>query len=365
MKRVLMIGTTNIYGGVGHMIFEFCRNIDRNAIQFDFLYYEDITEKELELIKAYGGNFYKIPRYSRHPVQFYKKITEFFKTHHYDVVHIHASTTMLIMYALPVWKSDDTKLIYQSHCDSVDGFANRILHAFFKGVVVKHTDVRAAVSGKAARFMYGERYAKDTVILKNGIAIQKYEFHEETRERVRTELGLSEKFVLGHVGRFTYPKNHPFVIEVFEQLHKVDDEARLLLIGKGEDEDAIRQLVEQKKLTESVIFYGVSDCVEELLCAMDCFIFPSNYEGLGIVALEAQANGLPVVASSAVPKEAKVTDIYRSLSLTEDSPEVWAETILEFRDAVPARQSRYEELSASGYDIVKVSKELEKIYMGD
>lgn len=363
MKKVLLIGSVDPYGGVGHMIFEFCRNIDRDAVQFDFLYYEDISIREQEIIDSYHGVFYKVPRYSRRPFLFYKEIKAFFQTHKYDIIHIHASTAMLIMYALPVWRSGKTEIIFQSHSDCVEGNVNKILHFLFRYYVDKYADCTMAVSESAARFMYGKKKAEEAIILKNGINIKKYEFNRETRKEMRRNLKIENNFVLGHVGRFTYSKNHPFIIKVFEQIHKMNPDAKLLLVGAGEDEIKIKQMVREKDLSERVIFYGVSDCVEKLLCAMDCFIFPSNYEGLGIVALEAQANGLPVVASERVPEEAKATELYTTLNLSEDSPVIWANTILAFQRKPADRRLRYQDLSAGGYDIKDTAGKLERIYL--
>ena len=363
MKKVLLIGSVDVYGGVGHMIFEFCENINRDVIQFDFLYYEDISIEEQRMIDSCHGTFYKVPRYTKQPLRFYKIIKEFFRTHEYDIVHIHASTAMLLMYAFPICRVGRIKIFYQSHSDCVDGAVNKIVHFLFKHLVVKHVDCKIAVSESAAQFMYGKKRVAETVILKNGMDIKKYEFNEEIRKKIRRKLGIENDFVLGHVGRFTYPKNHPFIIEVFEQMCKMNKNTKLLLVGSGEDEDKIKQMVRKKNLTEKVIFYGVSHCVEELLCAMDCFIFPSNYEGLGIAALEAQANGLPVVASEHVPKEANVTELYRTLRLSGDLPASWAKTILAFKEKKVDRQLRYRDLAESGYDIKEAANKLERMYL--
>ena len=363
MKKVLMIGSMDVYGGVGHMIFEFCRNINRDAVQFDFLYYEDLSVEEQNAVDSCHRTFYKGPRYTKQPLEFYRKIKEFFRTHKYDIVHIHASTGMLLMYALPVWKSAETKIFYQSHSDCVVGTANKIFHSFFRHLVVKAADCIIAVSEPAAGFMYGNKRVTETVILKNGMDIKKYKFQEKVRDEIRRKLEVGDAYMLGHVGRFTYSKNHSFIIKVFEQMYKRDRDVKLLLVGTGEDEEKIRQMVQEKKLTEKVIFYGVSQCVETLLCAMDCFIFPSHYEGLGIAALEAQASGLPVVASEQVPKEAGATELYKALSLSEDAAETWAETILAFKKKKTGRQLRYQELAEKGYDIKETAEKLKRMYL--
>lgn len=362
MKKVLLIGITDIYGGVGRMMFEFCKNTDKNAVHFDFLFYQDISEEEQKLIKMQGASFYHVPRYSRHPVLFYKSIKKFFNSHQYDIVHLHASTAMLIVYALPIWKSKDTKIIYHSHTSFVKGAANKFLHKIFRQFVIKHTDCRIAVSKAAAQFMYGKQGLSDAIILKNGIDTKKYKFNADTREEVRKELKIQNKFVIGHVGRFTYAKNHPFIINVFEQLRKVCPDAVLFLVGHGECESQIRQMVKEKGLEEDVIFYGISNHVERLLCAMDCFILPSNFEGLPLVALEAQANGLPVLASDNVPQEANASHFYISLSIT-DSFEIWVRKILSCKDREVERQIGYQDIISNGYDILESTQKLIKIYM--
>lgn len=362
MKKILLIGITDIYGGVGRMMFDFCKNADKKLIRFDFLFYQEISEEEQKQIDLQGSSFFQIPRYSRHPILFYKSIKKFFETHQYDIVHIHASTAMLIMYALPIWKSKNTKIIYHSHSSLVDGLVNKLLHKVFRRIVVKYADCRIAVSKAAAQFMYGKRKVSDTIILKNGIDTQHFKFDVNVREEVRRELGIQDKYVIGHIGRFSYAKNHPFVVSIFEQLHKVDFNTKLLLVGSGECEDEIREIVREKGLVEDVIFYGTSKNVERLLCAMDCFILPSIYEGLPLVALEAQANGLPVLASVDIPKETNASSFYTALSIN-DSLEIWVKEVAAAKSRKVNRQKGYQEVALKGYDITEATQKLVKIYL--
>lgn len=362
MKKVLFIGTTNIYGGVGHIMFELCKNINREEFQIDFLYYEDASPEARELIRSLGGEFYLVPRYSKNPVRFYKEIKKFYDTHSYDIVHVHASSAMLIMYALPVWKDEKVRIVYQSHIDTIKGVSNQILHGFFQYFVKKYVDCCIAVSQIAAEFMYGSTGAKDSVILRNGIEIKHFLFDKEMRMEIRKKLSIESKYVIGHIGRFSAQKNHLFLIDVFKDIHTQNPDTVLLLIGNGEDEQKIREKVAECQLTESVIFYGTSNDVPKLLCAMDCFVFPSAWEGLGIVAIEAQANGLPVIASTQVPEEAKVTDLFEYRNL-DDAISEWSSIILE-KNITPDNRKKYNAIVAeSGYDIGQVAKELENIYL--
>lgn len=362
MKKILIIGTTNIYGGVGHIMFEFCQKLDNHRFSFDFLYYRNASQQELQLINKLSGHFYRVPRYSRHPFKFIKSIKKFYLHHHYDIVHIYASTAMLMIYTFPIWNSKNSKIIYHSHAEAVKEIGNKILHQYFKRVVVNYSDYKLAVSQKAAKHMYGKKHLHDVYILKNGFELSHYEYTAQIRKKIRKDLNLDNQFVVGHVGRFSYPKNHPFIIEVFSRICKLHSNSILLLIGSGEDEDKIHRLVEKKGLTKQVIFFGTTEQTGDLLCSMDCFFFPSHFEGLGIAVLEAQMNGLPVVMSDQIPIEAKATDLCVSMSLTKNTIDEWAKKILSFHYIKEDRYSHYEDLSAHGYDITLVIKKLEDIY---
>ena len=363
MKRILYIGTNDIYGGVGHIMFQICSHLPSEEYCFDFMYYEEPSEEALSLMRSFGSNFFLIPRYTRHPFKFIREIKEFYKNNEYDIVHIHASTSSLIMYAFPVWHDKRTKIVYQSHVEALEGFSSRIKHLLLKKRVTKYSDLLLAVSQAAALFMYGKNKKNDAIVLKNGIVPKDFEFNPEQRANARKELLLDENaFLLGHVGRFCSVKNQTFIVDVFEELQKKCNNSKLIFVGNGEDMDKIVSLVNQKGLSEKVIFYGTTDKVSMLLSAMDCFIFPSLWEGLGIVAIESQMNGLPVVASDKVPSEANVSDIFYSLSLENNSLTEWADKILSMRDYSKNRHSHYEDILANGYDITAVTRYLSERY---
>lgn len=362
MKKILLIGETELYGGVGRMIFSFCENMDKNAVCFDFLHYKDISGEEREIINKYNGTFYKVPRYSKNLFKFYKKIKEFYRLHSFDVVHIHASTAMLMIYAFPVWKEKEVKIIYHSHATMFERKGNKVIHTIFRYFVNKFSDYKIAVSKTAAQFMYGKKGMLDAVIIKNGIYIDKYTFNLEKRKNLRSVLNIDNSFVLGHVGRLSHVKNHPFIIKVFEQLHKIDNNAKLLLIGDGEEKSKIKKMLQEKGLLEDVILYGTSDSVGEILCAMDCFIFPSHHEGNPIALIEAQANGLPVIVSNNIPEEAMITASCKALDISADSIESWVKTILEFKEEKGDRSLDNQKILFKEYDIIQVAGKIEKIY---
>ena len=153
-------------------------------------------------------------------------------------------------------------------------------------------------------------------IAKNAIDIEKYRLNPAKRAALRDELGIgNDTFVIGHVGRFTFQKNHEFLIEIFKEIYKRNKNSKLILIGKGKNEVKIKQMVQTCGFGDKVLFLGYREDIPELMSVMDCFVLPSRFEGLGIVGVEAQAAGLPTFFSTEIPKELKLTPLAYSLSL--------------------------------------------------
>ena len=188
-----------------------------------------------------------------------------------------------------------------------------------------------ACGNDAAKWMWGKRAFErgDVYIMKNAIDAGRFEFSESKREELRKEFGLENKFVIGNVARFSYQKNHEFLVKIFAEVKKLRDDAVLMLVGRGELEDDVKKQVSELGLDDSVIFMGVRNDVPELLNAMDVFVLPSRFEGLGIVYIEAQMNGLKCFASEGlVPEEANVTGDMLFLPLKNENE--WANKILDY-----------------------------------
>ena len=174
------------------------------------------------------------------------------------------------------------------------------------------------------------------------------------------ELGLIDQFTVCHVGRFNYPKNHNFIIDVFNQLLQIDPQAELLLVGNGDGLSAIKDKVNSFNIEKSVQFLGVRSDISELLMAADAYLFPSLYEGVSLATIEAQASGLPCFFSDRIPEECNVTDDVVFISL-EKSPSYWAEQIYKSRQH--QRSNNYEHIKNAGYDICNKAKWLEDFYL--
>ena len=215
---------------------------------------------------------------------------------------------------------------------------------------------------------YGKKVAHNpdkARVIHNAIDAKIFRFNTEIRNRIRDELSIHDNdLVVGTVGRLTPPKNPYFTIEIIEKLSNVIKDFKFLWVGTGELETDIKRIVKEKKLASKVIFTGSVPNANEMYQAMDVFIFPSLWEGLGNVAIEAQASGLPTLCSMEVPREAKATELCEFLLI--DSAEVWCKKILTLRKAIPAvsymRPDTYEEIVKADYDIVGVAKWLEEFY---
>ena len=198
-------------------------------------------------------------------------------------------------------------------------------------------------------------------IVRNAIYAEKYLYKKTARNQLSNELGYDESCsVLGNIGRFVFQKNHDFMIDVFFKLYQKHSEARLLLVGEGNLLNEIKQKVSDLGLQNVVCFYGVTHNIPDVLSAMDCFIFPSRFEGLGIVAIEAQASGLPVFCAETIPEEANVSNLYKKISNWD--AEKWADEIWDSRNQIE-RVNHIDDVKNAGYDIKIMAQEMERFYL--
>lgn len=352
MVRVLHVLNNLGSGGAESFVMNVYRNIDRSKVQFDFLIRSDKNNSLLAEIENMGGRVYQTPAFPRRIFSNYKALNCFMKKHckDYKVVHVHANALVYVKPLQLAYKYGIPCRILHSH--STDSKLKAI-HKFNQRRVVKWATHRFACSNLAGKWMFRDN---GSCFIPNGIDLKRFAFNEAEREEMRLKLKLTSKFVVGNVGRFSYAKNHPFIIQVFEQLHKVRPESVLLLVGGGDGQQNIKELVNAKGLTEAVVFIGEVNDVQKYMSAMDCFLFPSHYEGLGIVLVEAQTNGIPCVASDVIPQEAILGNVV-SLSLN-DPVQDWVKAVLKSKRTKISEKSRIRE-----FDIKTVAKRLEDFYL--
>ncbi len=213
---------------------------------------------------------------------------------------------------------------------------------------------------ESGRWLYGKENENRFIMLNNAVDASAYTYNPAKRTEMRLQLELTDELAVGHVGRFNQQKNHPFLLEIFAALLKKEPNAVLLLVGGGTDMQRIQAKAQTLGVAEKVRFLGVRSDVTDLMQAMDVFVFPSLYEGLGIALIEAQAAGLPCVVSDTIPHEAYLTDLVDSESLSAPA-EKWAEKILA-KQAIP-RTDRRTEIAAHGFDITTEAVKLQEFYI--
>ena len=275
---------------------------------------------------------------------------------HYDYVHIHGDTAYrLYAFGHAAKRAGVPHIIFHSHASGVDGNYRPVklaLHYLFRGRLKTLGTDFAACSRLAGKWMYPGIPEKDIVEVHNGIDLEKFRYRPEIRAEERRKLGLEDAFVLGHVGRFSYQKNQSFLIDVFAALKKSRPDAKLLLIGSHDGTEARWEAVKQKTavmgLSDDVIFYGTSEHVEKLLQAMDVFVLPSRFEGLSVVAVEAQAAGLPAVFSDRMTRETKLTKHVAFVGIRPGDVDRWVREIA--RVSGKQRVDTVQEIRARGYD---------------
>lgn len=304
--RVLHILNKLDMGGTENFIMNVYRNVDRTKIQFDFLVHGVGTFDEE--VKSLGGKIFCLSGYVNSiGIRKYKKeLTEFIKSHDYKIIHSHVDQTSGLI--LEVVK-ENSNAICLAHSHSISNYNNFVIKIYKKILqkkLNKYADIRFACSKEAGKWLYGKN---PFIVINNAIDTKKYIYNDNIRNKIRKELEIkNDEFVIGHIGRFESVKNHKFLIDLFKEYNQINTNSKLLLLGNGSLFNQIKEYAEIQGLKNNVIFLGEKKDAYKYYNAMDIFIFPSYKEGLGIVSIEAQANGLTVVSSTGVSKETAVTN---------------------------------------------------------
>ncbi len=361
--RILhVLGALN-RGGAETMIMNIYRNIDRSKIQFDFIIHtQDKCDFNDEII-ALGGRIFSVPRYNGKNHFSYKKSWKVFFTHHreYKIVHGHMRSTASIY--LKIAKKYGLVTIAHSHSTASRGNKiEQIVKNIMQYPIRYIADYLFACSNEAGARLFGKKSLKkeNYKVIKNAIDVDKYVFNEVKRNEKRKALDIEDKFVVGHVGSFTYPKNHKFLIDVFFEVQKQKENSVLLLVGDGELRTQIEKQISDLGIEDKVIITGVVENVNDYMQAMDVFVFPSIFEGLGMAVIEAEATGLPSVVSDKIPKETFIIDSIEKLSL-KTSIKTWADITLQYCRNYK-RKNTSQDIAKLGYEIKESAQSIEDFY---
>lgn len=346
-------------GGVESFIMNYYRNIDRAKVQFDFIIDSDSTLIPREEIENLGGKIIEISPYQK-IFSYMKELTKILKENNYTIVHSHLNTLSVFPLFCACCAKIPRRIAHSHSTTNKKEWKKNIIKNILKLFSKIFANEYYACSEYAGKWLFGDKtFEKGNVkIINNAIDINKFSYNGKIRDVIRKELNIENNLVLGHVGRFVKQKNHDFLIDVFLEVYKVNKNAVLLLIGEGTLEKEIKAKVTKFGIEKNVHFLGQRNDVNKLLQAMDVLVFPSLYEGLGMVLIEAQCSGLSCVVSNNVPKEVKINENVEFIDI-KDSLNNWKEKVLTI-------SNKREEINISkfeNYNIKLMSKDLEKRYL--
>lgn len=358
MIRILQCVNIMDRAGLETMLMNYYRNIDRTLIQFDFLTHRaEIGDYEKEIMDM-GGRVYHAPRlYPQNYPTYFKWMKNFFTDHpEYTIVHSHIDS-MSYLPLLAAKKAGVPVRIAHSHNTKIQMDLKYPLKQYFRYKINSVCNFRLACGQEAGRHLFGTRKFH---VIPNAICANDFLFDDTIRREKRDEIGIKNELIIGHVGRFSYQKNHEFLIEIFNEILKLVPDTKLLLIGVGKKENQIKKQMSTLGIDDSIVFLGNRSDVNELYQAMDVFVMPSRFEGIPVVGIEAQFSSLPCVFSTGIPKETKFSENVRFIDLSKSSQE-WAKNVIDLHAAYNKR--RHTSKIESKYDIASAYKTLEDYYL--
>jgi len=358
--RILQVVTDMNRGGLETMIMNYYRSIDRSRVQFDFLVHRSKKAAYDDEILSMGGKIYSVPKLNPFSNGYKKSLNEFFQTHkEYRVIHVHQDCLSSVI--LKAAKKNNVSVrIAHSHSSSQDKNIKYLLKLFYMRSIPKYATELFACSKAAGDWMFKGCSYK---VVANAIDAERFTYDANLSKQVRSELGIEEgDFVIGHVGRFSRVKNHTFLLDIFNEILKMNGQAKLIFVGSGDLEESIREKANSLKIAENVFFLGDRNDVYRVLQAVDVFVLPSLYEGLPVTLVEVQASGLKFIISDKVPVQSILINKLGKVISLDESPESWAGQILDFVSGYK-REDTYKEICNAGFDIKSSAHWLQNYYL--
>ena len=365
--RVLVFGMTENPGGVESFLLNYYRHIDREKIQFDFLCnshnpvaYED------ELIKL-GGRTFHITARSQNYRLYQEELKQVFDEHakEWDAIWVNVCSLANVDYLKIAKKYGITKRIIHSHnSQNMDGKLRVLLHKLNRLTIKNIATDFWACSEESAKWFYSGDALKKAVVIRNAIDVDRVQFDEEKRKAIREKYGWEKQFVIGNIGRLHFQKNQTFCLDIFSQYIKTNPDSVMVFVGQGEDEQKLKAKTQELGIEDKVCFVGVQKDIQAWLSSFDLFLFPSLFEGLSVVALEAQANGITTLAADKViPEEIKINDNFIFFSLDNDDY-TWSEKIKSLENMVRAdKRIIHKGFLDKGFDIRIESQKLQELLL--
>lgn len=357
MKKVLIGAIMDgKAGGIDRYMLNFFKTVHGDCVHLDF--YTNKIDPQLQTnLAECGARLFEVASL-KNPLRQYGDFKRLFKKEKFDTVYFNFSTALSFLGPMAAKKCGIQKIVIHSHAtgfDSPNPYKRKLmtaLHRIFRRLLHRYGTHFYACSKAAGEWLFPQKIVdgNNFQVVNNAVSTKDFVFNAEVRMQMREKLSLQDCYVVGHVGNFLYPKNHAFLLHAFAELSKKDATARLLLIGDGALYEEIQALAQTLGIADKVLFVGRRSDANLYLQAMDVFAFPSNFEGLGIVAIEAQASGLPCLCSDRVPTEARVTDLCFFLPIAgENAVSEWVSALQEAKGT--PRTNRLDDIVAAGYDL--------------
>lgn len=355
---IAMVANNLDTNGISAVIMNYCKHIDKNKFDINIIAGSPISNIHRKDAKMYGIKIWELPSRKKESRKYYTDLYKIFRKNKIDIVEVHGNSATITVELLIAWLNKIKIRIAHSHNSTC---MNQKIHKILYPVFNRLYTQGFACSEMAGKWLFHDNKFE---IIPNGFNVEKFQYSQEARHYIRSKIGIQEDdFVIGHVGRFNYQKNQQFLLNIFEKIPDINSHAKLLLIGNGPDLDMIKSIVNRHPYRERIIIYGETDEIEKIYSAMDVFVFPSRYEGLGIVAIEAQISGLSCIVSDAVPKDILVGSNVWFYSLKEERMK-WILGIEKHKKSKEERKDFYKNniKQIEAYDIKNNVKKLEKIY---
>ncbi len=365
MRRVCCFCERWESGGIESFLCNVLTRMDMTDLEMDIVASSIGESVFTDPLRQHGVRFFELSGSQRDVLENHRRFRELVRERKYDVLHLNAFQGLSLAYLKIAEREGVPVRIAHSHNTALRKSATRpvkqLLHEQARRRYIRYATDLWACSKNAAEFLFGKRelQKRGYTFIPNGIDVERFRFDPAVRAKVRAELDIENKFVIGHIGRLCCQKNQTFLLNVLAEAVKQNPNAVLLFVGGGEDKPALLKKAANLGITDKVIFYGTTSRPERLLWAMDAFAFPSLFEGFGIVAIEALAAGLPVVCSENVPAEVRVSRHIQPLPLSR-GPRAWAEALLHGH----RHESGSREISAAGFDVRAVSAEIWNRFRG-
>lgn len=353
-------------GGIESFLCNVLKSMNREGMEIDIIAAQIRPSVFSEELKAMGVSLVELSGSQKKLAKNHRLFRNILRERRYDAVHLNVFHALSFRYGVIAKKCGVHRLIVHSHNTSIRKGSflrpfKMLVNNVFKRLYYKAFTDFWTCSAAAAEFMFPKAIVsgKKYEVIPNGIDTSRFAFDRENRESTRRELGISDELLIANIGRLSEQKNQSFLLDVINELR--GESCILLLVGEGDKEDELKAKASALGLTDKVIFYGTTAHVENILCAADVFAFPSLFEGLGIVAVEAQAAALPVVCSENIPPEAFMSDIVSAVALKEGAG-AWADMLVRGAGASDRNANMTDTIRKMGYDIRSVAERIEKIY---